>query len=79
MANHIDEVFYSALPDFSKIIYVSPGYEKIFGQTPEHLYKRAESWLDVVHKDDLERVVNVIQEGLGKGLTVSFTKSDKFA
>jgi PAS domain S-box-containing protein len=41
----------------SQILYVSPGYEEIWGRTCASLYARPRDWLAAVHPDDRERVL----------------------
>jgi PAS domain S-box-containing protein len=40
----------------SKMIYVSPAYEKIWGRTRAQLYQSPWDWLEAVHADDRERI-----------------------
>src|SRR5262245_43251657 len=41
--------------------YVSPAYEKIWGRSRESLYQDARSWLEAVHPDDIERVLDALR------------------
>jgi diguanylate cyclase (GGDEF)-like protein/PAS domain S-box-containing protein len=54
---HIPEVIWMSDPEKDQIFYVSPGYEKIWGRTPESLYKSPRSWLDAIHPEDRDRVL----------------------
>ena len=58
MAENIQEVFW--MVDHRKtdgrLLYVSPAYEKIWGRSCESLYKNIDSFLDVIHPEDRERV-----------------------
>ena len=56
LAESIEEVFWIATPDKSQTIYVSPGYEKIFGRTCQSLYERPRSFLEAIHPGDRSRV-----------------------
>lgn len=56
MAENIVEVFWISSPDKQKLIYISPGYEKIWGRTCASLYQHPISWLDAIHPEDRERV-----------------------
>lgn len=58
LAENITEVFWMTSPDKSEMLYVSPGYEAVWGRTCESLYERPLSWLDAIHPDDRERVLN---------------------
>ena len=57
MAANIDSVFWITNREISQMIYVSPAYEKIWGRTCESLYQQPRSFLDVVHPEDRERVM----------------------
>ncbi|MFN2454112.1 MAG: PAS domain S-box protein [Pyrinomonadaceae bacterium] len=56
IAENIQEVFWMSEPDKTRIIYISPGYEKIWGRTCESLYASPRSWLETIYPDDRERV-----------------------
>jgi len=53
---HMTEVFWIAEPSTQRILYVSPGYEKIWCRTCDSLYADPSSWLDAIHPDDRERI-----------------------
>jgi PAS domain S-box-containing protein len=57
-ANNADIAFWVATPDVSKYFYMSPGYEKIWGRSCESLHENPHSFLDAVHPDDLQRVID---------------------
>ena len=57
LADHIREVFWMTTGDRSKVIYVSPAYEEIWGQSCESLYARPHNWSDAIHPDDRHRVL----------------------
>ena len=57
LADHIREVFWMSNADKSRIIYVSPAYEEIWGQTCDSLYAAPRNWTDAIHPDDRKRVV----------------------
>ncbi|MFZ5448263.1 MAG: PAS domain S-box protein [Thermodesulfobacteriota bacterium] len=57
MAETIQDVLWiAAPPNISKIIYVSPRYEAVWGRTTEELYQSPQSFLEYLHPDDRERV-----------------------
>jgi PAS domain S-box-containing protein len=56
MADNINSVFWIVSADWNELIYVSPGYEKIWKKPVDSLYKNTKSWLDIIHPDDLEQV-----------------------
>ena len=57
LAEHISEVFGVTSADGEEIEYISPGYEHIWGRTCESLYENPTNWIDAVHEEDRERVV----------------------
>lgn len=60
LAEHIREVFW--LTDIKKqsMIYVSPAYEAIWGQTCDYLYANPMSFINAIHIYDRERVKQAI-------------------
>ncbi|NKE73397.1 PAS domain S-box protein [Candidatus Manganitrophus noduliformans] len=58
LAENITEVFWMTNPDKNEILYVSPGYEKIWGRPRRSLCERPSEWLDAIHPDDRERIQN---------------------
>jgi PAS domain S-box-containing protein len=60
MADHIQQVFWMSNADKSKIIYVSPAYEEIWGRSLNSLYSEPGSWLESVHPEDRQRVSSSI-------------------
>src|SRR5581483_10965564 len=56
LTENISEVFWMCRPGMSEILYISPGYEKIWGRSCKSLYERPTDWLDAIHPDDRERV-----------------------
>jgi PAS domain S-box-containing protein len=56
LAEHIREVFFLIDRDATEVLYVSPGYETVWGRSCESLYADPRSWMEAVHPDDLETV-----------------------
>jgi PAS domain S-box-containing protein len=56
LAEHISEVFWMTDLAKQQMLYVSSGYEKIWGRSCESLYASPQSWLDAVHPEDRARV-----------------------
>jgi PAS domain S-box-containing protein len=61
MAETIPDVFWISTPQVDKILYVSPAYEKIWGRSPESLYKSPKSFMDAIHPEDVQRVVAALE------------------
>ncbi|MGH2360337.1 MAG: PAS domain-containing protein, partial [bacterium] len=57
LAESIREVFWMTDPEKNQMIYISPGYQDIWGLTCESLYASPRSWLEAIHPDDRDRVL----------------------
>lgn len=57
LAEHIKEVFWMTDPSKEQVIYISPGYEEVWGRTCESLYARPLSWLEAIHPEDRQRIL----------------------
>ena len=68
LAETIPEVFWITSHDFSKMIYVSPAYETIWGRSCKSLYDEPKDWLYSIHPEDREKVSTAIEKHI-KGLT----------
>ena len=53
----IHEVFWMTNPRGDEILYVSPGYETIWGRSVESVYRNPLSFLKAIHPEDRSRVV----------------------
>ena len=60
LAEHISEVFWMTDPDKQHMLYISSGYEEIWGQSCESLYASPRSWLDAIHPEDQARVLDAV-------------------
>ena len=58
LADNIREVFWMSDLAKSQIIYVSPGYEEIWGRSCQSLYDSPRDWVDAIHPDDRSRVLD---------------------
>jgi len=57
LADNIREVFWMSDPGKNNIIYVSPAYEEIWGRTCQSLYDCPRDWVEAIHPDDRNRVL----------------------
>ncbi|MGE0277286.1 MAG: PAS domain S-box protein [Nitrospiraceae bacterium] len=71
LAEHINEVFWITDPAKSEIIYISPGYEQIWGRSCASLYAAPQSWLEAVHPDDRPLV---LEDALNKQVSGGYDK-----
>lgn len=53
----IREVFWMTDPSKTEMVYISPGYEEIWGRSCQSLYAAPRNWLEAIHPDDRERVL----------------------
>ena len=63
----IKDVFWMSTPGISEILYVSPGYERIWRKSTQQLYKSPRSFLEVLHPEDLEKYLSIIEACHAKG------------
>ena len=61
VAESIDEVFILAKPRLEKVLYVSPSYERIWGDSCEVLYASPQSRLEAVYLDDRLRIMAYLE------------------
>ncbi|MFO0674513.1 MAG: PAS domain-containing protein [Polyangiaceae bacterium] len=57
LVSHIHEVFWLTGTDKNEMLYLSPGYEVIWGRTVASVFERPISWVEAIHPDDRERVL----------------------
>jgi PAS domain S-box-containing protein len=57
LAENISGVFWLTDQAKKKVLYVSPGYEAIWGRTCESLYASPHQWIETIHPDDRTRVL----------------------
>lgn len=57
LTENIHEVFWMTDPEKSQMLYISPGYEAIWGRTCQSLYASPRNWVEAIHSDDRERVM----------------------
>src|SRR6202790_1489527 len=60
LAENIDEVFWMSDPKNTRIIYVSPAYERIWGRSRDSLYAFPKSWTEAIHPEKKGRCVKRI-------------------
>jgi PAS domain S-box-containing protein len=56
LAENIHEVFWLSDTDKSKMLYISPAYERVWGKTCASLYQDPKSYLGSIHTEDRMRV-----------------------
>ena len=58
LAEHIREVFWMTSVEKDEMLYVSPGYEEIWGRTCESLYASSLTWAESIHPEDRDRILH---------------------
>jgi len=67
LAENIREIFWITDAHGERVIYVSPGYEQVWGRTLQSLYGQPESWAESIHPDDRDDVIaHLEQDRLGE-------------
>lgn len=56
LIDNIDQVFWMTNLEKTKLIFVSPAYERIWGLPASELYKHPSQWFAAVHEDDRAKV-----------------------
>jgi PAS domain S-box-containing protein len=69
LAESIHEVFWLTDPDNTKMFYISPAYESMFGRKREAIYADARDWINAVHGDDRARVLRLALASAATGYT----------
>jgi len=55
ISKYSDGVYWLSTPDFKKIQYISPAYEKIWGRPRAELYSNPELWITYLHPEDAKK------------------------
>ncbi|HEY9743068.1 MAG TPA: PAS domain S-box protein [Coleofasciculaceae cyanobacterium] len=58
MAQCIHECFWMSDAEMTQVLYISPAYEEIYGRSCQSAYERIDSWLEAVHPEDRQRLIN---------------------
>lgn len=62
IAERVREVFWVGAPDWSKIHYINPFYEEIWGRSCQSLYNNPYSWMESIHEDDRQTILDAVQQ-----------------
>ncbi|MDO8343327.1 MAG: PAS domain S-box protein [Cellvibrio sp.] len=60
LAETISEVFWLTDISKGKMLYISPGYERIWGRSCELLYENPAAWLEPIHPDDKPSLIKAL-------------------
>ena len=67
LAESVRECFWVTEVGTWEVLYVSPAYERIWGQKCSHLYASPQAWLDGIHPNDRDRVASAFHEDATTG------------
>ncbi len=56
LANNITDVFWIRSADMRELLYLSPGFERIWGLPADTFYANPQQWTDIIVAEDRERV-----------------------
>ena len=60
LAENITDAFWMRDSEETRMVYVSPAYEKIWGRSCKELYQSPHAWLEAVHPEDREMVARAM-------------------
>ncbi|MGG6295756.1 PAS domain S-box protein [Leptolyngbya sp. AN02str] len=66
IANTLQQLFFVCSAITGEYYYVSPAYERLWGRSCQSLYDDPTSWMEPVHPDDLEQVMQLVQQQADK-------------
>ncbi|MFP5408901.1 MAG: EAL domain-containing protein [Gammaproteobacteria bacterium] len=67
MAENISDVFFLFDARAHRVLYVSPAYETIWGESCARLYENPDAWRDAIHPDDRERIARSHADRVASG------------
>ena len=60
LAENISDAFWMRDAEETRMVYVSPAYEKIWGRSCKDLYQSPHAWLEAIHPEDRETVAQAM-------------------
>lgn len=67
LAETIEDVFWMSTPGVTRMLYISPAYEKLWEKSVASLYQAPQSFLERIHPDDLSTLNVVMQQYHARG------------
>jgi len=62
LAENIHEIFWVRDARDDRMIYVSPGYEVVWGRSCQSLYEEPRSWVQSIHPDDRDKAIEHMEQ-----------------
>ncbi|PYS72392.1 MAG: hypothetical protein DMF69_07770 [Acidobacteria bacterium] len=72
LTENIDDVLWLMTPDYGKVLYVSPAYERVWGRSTASLHDEPYSFLDAVHPEDRDWVARRIIAERSNGFSLEY-------
>ena len=72
MAEAIGDIFFLTNWSASRVLYVSPAYERLWREPVERLYEDGQSWFKPMHPEDRQRIQAQIPTTLGADFDAEF-------
>ena len=72
LTENIREVFWMSTPAVEEILYASPAYENVWGLTRESLYNDAQTFIDSIHPEDRQEVVDFLAKKPQQGFQLEY-------
>jgi PAS domain S-box-containing protein len=72
IAENIREVFWLTTIDLSKVLYVSPAYEAVWGRSCESVHQDPRSFIAAIHPEDRARAVEALEQKRVHGFEVEY-------
>jgi diguanylate cyclase (GGDEF)-like protein/PAS domain S-box-containing protein len=79
LVENINQVFWINSSDPREMLYISPAYEQVWGRSRESLYSQPNSWIESIHPQDRERIIQAFDKMTFEGKlieTYRITKPD---
>ncbi|MDB6165515.1 MAG: domain S-box-containing protein [Lacunisphaera sp.] len=72
IAENIDGVFWLTTLDLTKVLYVSPAYATIWGQSCESVYQDPHSFIAAIHVEDRPRAIEAMEKNRAHGFEIEY-------
>ncbi|HTC91523.1 MAG TPA: PAS domain S-box protein [Bryobacteraceae bacterium] len=74
LAENIHDLFWIKTPDFKRVLYLSPIYERLTGRSVEERYRDSDYqiFLSMIHPDDREQMAQIMERAEGKEFDAEF-------
>src|SRR5260370_26051688 len=69
LAENIHEIFWMMDAQGDQMIYITPGYEEVSGRTRQSLYEHPRSWVETIHADDGDKMIETVERYRRGGVT----------